>query len=151
MLKYNPNLKHIARSLRTEMTGSEQLLWSRLRRRQLQGVQFYRQKPIGTYIADFYAPKAKLVVEVDGSQHLDLEHRQYDAERDAYLKSQGLRMLRFSDMQVLQELDAVVGVILQVLVEQRGGGNPPYPPLPKGEISLYTSYISGCSHLSSRP
>ena len=70
MLKYNPNLKHIARSLRTEMTASEQMLWSRLRKKQLQSTQFYRQKPIGTYIVDFYAPKAKLVVEVDGPQHL---------------------------------------------------------------------------------
>jgi very-short-patch-repair endonuclease len=151
MLKYNPNLKHIARSLRAEMTPSELMLWSRLRKKQLCGVQFYRQKPIGAYIADFYTPKAKLVVEVDGSQHLDPEQRQNDAERDACLASEGLRILRFSNMQVLQELDVVVGVILQVLVEQRGGGNPPYPPLPKGEISLYTSYISGCSHLSSRP
>ena len=109
MLKYNPNLKHIARSLRTEMTGSEQLLWSRLRRRQLQGVQFYRQKPIGAYIVDFYAPKAKLVVEVDGSQHLGLEHGPNDAVRDAYLASEGLRVLRFSNMQVLQEIDAVAG------------------------------------------
>ena len=119
MLKYNPNLKHIARNLRAEMTARERLLWSRLRKRQLQGVQFYRQKPIGDYIVDFYAPKASLVVEVDGSQHLNSEHRQDDAERDAYLKSQGLRVLRFSNFEVSQELDAVMSVILQALVEQR--------------------------------
>ena len=97
MLEYNPNLKLIARSLRTEMTASEQMLWSRLRKKQLQSTQFYQQKPIGTYIVDFYAPKAKLVVEVAGSQHLGLEHRQNDGERDAYLASQGLRVLRFSN------------------------------------------------------
>ena len=117
MLKYNLNLKYIARSLRAEMTPSEQMLWSRLRKRQLQGVQFYRQKPIGDYIVDFYAPKASLVVEVDGSQHLNLEHRQNDAERDACLASDGLRVLHFSNMQVLQEFDVVVGIILQALVE----------------------------------
>ena len=85
MLKYNRDLKHIARRLRTEMTESEQLLWSRLRRKQLTGMQFYRQKPIGSYVVDFYAPKAKLVVEVDGSQHLDSGHVQNDAYRDACL------------------------------------------------------------------
>jgi len=131
MLKYNPNLKHIARSLRTEMTHSEQMLWSRLRKKQLQSTQFYRQKPIGDYVVDFYAPKTKLVVEVDGPQHLGLEHRQNDGERDAYLTNSGLQVLRFGDMQVLQEIDAVVDAILQALVELQGE-NPPNPPLQKG-------------------
>ncbi len=126
MLKYNPSLKHIARSLRTDMTESERLLWLRLRRKQLQDVQFYRQKPIGTYIVDFYAPKAKLVVEVDGSQHLGLEHRQNDGERDAYLASSGLQVLRFGNMQVLQEIDAVVDAILRTL-SKSSRRNPPNP------------------------
>ncbi len=65
------NLKQIARTLRAHMTESEQVLWSRLRGNQLRFIQFYRQKPIGDAIVNFYAPKAKLVVEVDGSQHLD--------------------------------------------------------------------------------
>ena len=133
MLNYNPNLKHIARSLRSEMTGSEQLLWSRLRRKQLLDVQFYRQKPIGDYVVDFYAPKSSLVVEVDGSQHLKTINIQNDAYRDACLASQGLRVLRFSNEEVSQGLDAVVGAILQALVEWRGG-NPPNPPLLKGGL-----------------
>jgi very-short-patch-repair endonuclease len=62
MLKYNPNLKQSARRLRKEMTPSERKLWARLRTRQLMDTQFYRQKPIGNYIVDFYAPKSKLVV-----------------------------------------------------------------------------------------
>ncbi len=82
---------------------------------------------------DFYAPNAKLVVEVDGSQHLSLEHRQNDEERDAYLAGCGLRMMRFSNTQVLQEINAVVVVILQALVEGRGE-NPPNPPLRKGGL-----------------
>ena len=126
MLKYNPNLKQTARRLREEMTHSEQMLWSRLRKKQLQSTQFYRQKSIGTYIADFYAPKAKLVVEVDESQHLGLEHKQNDEERDAYLTSSGLQVLRFGNMRVLQEIDAVVGAILQALV---GGVKIPPTPL----------------------
>ena len=85
MLRYNPDLKQIARKLRAEMTDSEQRLWSRLRSKQLKGVQFYRQKPIGSYIVDFYAPKAKLVIEVDGSQNLDVNLAKQDEERDGYL------------------------------------------------------------------
>ena len=64
MIKYNPKLKEEARRLRAQMTDSERALWARLRRKQVQSVQFYTQKPIGNYIVDFYAPKAKLVVEV---------------------------------------------------------------------------------------
>ena len=70
MLKYNPALKDRARQLRAHMANSELALWSRLRLKQVLGVQVYRQKPIGNYIVDFYAPRAQLVVEVDGSQHL---------------------------------------------------------------------------------
>ena len=131
MLKYNHNLKQSARRLRAEMTDSEQILWLRLRRKQLRDVQFYRQKPIGNYIVDFYAPKVKLVVEVDGSQHLETDHAQKDAQRDAYLFSQGLLVLRFNNLQVLQELGSVVEVIFRVLTD-RLGLNPPNPPFPKG-------------------
>ena len=122
MLKYNPNSKQNARRLRKEMTLSERTLWSRLRRKQLRGVQFYRQKPIGSYIVDFYVPESKLVVEVDGSQHLDSTHEPNDAERDLYLESAGLQILRFNNIQVLQELDAVVDVILRAL--EAAGENP---------------------------
>jgi very-short-patch-repair endonuclease len=96
MLRYNPNLKPLARSLRSAMTGSEQALWSRVRRKQVFGVQFYRQKPIGKHIVDFYAPRAKLVVEVDGSQHLEAEQFRGDEERDAYLAGQGLLVMRLT-------------------------------------------------------
>jgi len=131
VLKYNPALKERARNLRRQMTDSEQELWSMLRLKQILGVQFYRQKAIGNYIVDFYAPSARLVVEVDGSQHLTPNHVQRDAQRDAYLTGLGLRVLRFSNSQVLKELDAVVEVIFQTVVERRGG-NPPNPPLRKG-------------------
>jgi len=70
-------------------------LWSRLRNRQLFGIQFYRQKPIGEHIVDFFAPRAKLVVEVDGSQYLGGEHALKDRSRDRYLASFDLKVLRF--------------------------------------------------------
>ena len=111
MLTYNSNLKPLSRQLRRHMTDSEQWLWSRLRRKQILGVQFYRQKPIGNYIADFYAPKAKLVIELDGSQHFEDQHLLADKTRDIFLREQGLEVLRFDNLQVLEEFDAVLEVI----------------------------------------
>src|SRR5919106_7041752 len=108
MLRYNSQLKDRARSLRSNLTDAERCLWARLRRKQILGVQFYRQKPIGNYIADFYAPAARLIVEVDGSQHFDPPQAEYDRRRTAYLKRLGLRVLRYTDRQVLLELDSVV-------------------------------------------
>ncbi len=114
-IEYKSVLKPISRTLRVEMTEYERLLWSRLRRKQLNGVQFYRQKPIGSYIVDFYAPAVRLVVEVDGTQHQGQIHAQNDAHRDESLKSKGLRVLRFTNQQVRQELDSVVGVVVEAL------------------------------------
>ena len=66
MLKYNPQLKTRARALRSNLTDAEQRLWSRLRGKQVLGIQFYRQRPIGNFIVDFYAPTTRLVIELDG-------------------------------------------------------------------------------------
>lgn len=96
MLKYNTSLKQPARKLRSDMTDAELLLWSRLRGKQVLGVQFYRQKPLGPYIVDFHAPAAKLVVEVDGAQHFEEAGQVSDRRRDAYLETLGLRVLRFA-------------------------------------------------------
>ena len=115
MLKYNANLKYNACQLRREMTDSERALWARLRGKQILKVQFYRQKPIGGYIVDFYASQAKIVVEVDGSQHKETDQEQKDAQRDIYLKNKGLCVLRFNNLQVLQELDSVMEVIYQTV------------------------------------
>ena len=91
MLKYNPQLKTKARTLRITLTDAEQRLWERLRRKQILGVQFYRQKPIGNYIVDFYAPAARLVVEVDGSHHhFDLAQARHDKQRSIFLAQQHL-------------------------------------------------------------
>ena len=117
MFRYSPRLKGKARSLRADLTDAEQRLWARLRRKQIFGVQFYRQKPIGNYIADFYAPRARLVVEVDGSQHLERAQNEYDRRRTAYLKQLGLRVLRYTDRQVL-ELDPVVEDIFRAVEEK---------------------------------
>ena len=113
MLPYNRRLKTKARSLRP--TDAELHLWHRLRRKQILGVQFYRQKPTANYIADFYAPAAKLVVELDGAQHLEPGQSKYDAQRTRDLEQQGLKVLRFDDRQVLLQTEAVLETILRAM------------------------------------
>jgi very-short-patch-repair endonuclease len=108
MLSYNKSLKQIAGNLRRNMTDAEMLLWSKLRGKQFKGLQFYRQKIIGNYIADFYCPKSKLVIEVDGGQHYATEGREKDMRRDEYMTRAGITVLRFSDREVLGQLDAVL-------------------------------------------
>ncbi len=111
MERYNPKLKENSRSLRTGMTDAEQMLWHHLRRKQIQNVQFYRQKPLLAFIVDFYCPAAKLVIELDGSQHIETEHQAKDQARDAALAGLGLHVLRFDNRQVLLETDAVLAAI----------------------------------------
>lgn len=111
METYKRILKRPARVLRGNMTDAEQLLWQRLRRKQVHGVQFYRQKPLLTFIVDFYCPAAKLVVELDGSQHGEPEHMAKDTSRDAALADLGLKVLRFDNRQALLETDTVLDVI----------------------------------------
>jgi len=118
LLHYNSRLKNTARQLRKNMTESERRLWSRLRSKQLLGVQFYRQKPIGNYIVDFYAPKVKLVIEVDGSQHAREDHAAKDEERDDFLSHLGLWVMRFHSSDVLKKTDAVGDVIYQYMQER---------------------------------
>ena len=134
MLSYKSNLKYKARQLRKNMTESERLLWSRLRGKRLLGMQFYRQKPIGEYIVDFFAPRTKLVVEVDGSQHMEGKQAQKDDKRDKYLAAVGLKVLRFNSREVLEETDAVVEVIYHSMTERLIGEIPLDPPFPKGEV-----------------
>ncbi len=114
-IHYNNQLKPYARTLRSNQTDAEALLWSRIRRKQVNNIQFYRQRPIANYIVDFYAHAAKLVIEVDGGQHFEEEYLQRDRERDACLEKLGLRILRFDNLQVLQCIDEVIEVIFAAL------------------------------------
>ncbi|MCR4304623.1 MAG: endonuclease domain-containing protein [Gallionella sp.] len=109
-------LKQFSRALRSNMIDAELHLWQRLRNKQLCGMQFYRQKPLLSFIVDFYCPKAKLVIELDGAQHFENEHRIKDGERDAKLANIGIKVLRFDDRQALRECDAVLAVIFAEVV-----------------------------------
>jgi very-short-patch-repair endonuclease len=95
------------------MTDAERLLWSKIRGKQLKGYQFYRQRIIGNYIVDFYCPKVKLVIELDGGQHYSGEGLEKDKIRDDYLREQGLKVLRFSDRDVFENITGVVESIYE--------------------------------------
>jgi len=99
-----------ARILRKEMTKAERKLWSLLRNGRLK-VHFRRQVPFGPYILDFACLEPRIVVELDGSQHLDEKALIYDSKRDLYLKKQGFRVFRISDRDLLANSNGVVNVI----------------------------------------
>lgn len=113
MLKYNKNLKQISRALRKNMTDAEILLWSKIKGKQIKETQFYRQKPIGNYIADFYCSKAKLIIEIDGGQHCEEEGIKKDKIRDEYFESLGLKVLRFTNLDVLKNINGVLEKIYE--------------------------------------
>jgi very-short-patch-repair endonuclease len=102
-----------ARELRREMTPAEEALWERLRDRQILGLKFRRQTPIDRYIPDFCCPELRLVVEVDGEVHEADSQAEHDRNRDAYLRSLGYLVLRFSNEQVLTESRSVLRDIEQ--------------------------------------
>ncbi len=97
------------------MTDAERKLWSKIRLKQAGGFQFYTQKTIGDYIVDFYCHKANLVIEVDGSQHYNDEGTESDRKRDEYMRNIGLKVLRFSDTEVLKNVEGVFQIILENL------------------------------------
>jgi type I restriction enzyme R subunit len=99
-------LKTLARELRKDQTSAEELLWSRLRNRQLLGFKFRRQHQFGRYVADFYCREAQLVIGCDGSAHDLNEQWNHDQTRDAYMELQGLRVLQFSNKIVLTAIES---------------------------------------------
>ena len=106
-----------ARVLRKNQTDAERKLWARLRLRQVHGLKFRRQRPIGPYIVDFVCLEERLVIEVDGSQHV--QQAAQDARRDAYLTALGFKVLRSWDNHVLTETNAVMEVIEQALEDRK--------------------------------
>jgi very-short-patch-repair endonuclease len=103
-----------ARRLRVMMTDAERRLWSALRSRRLQGFKFRRQHPLGNYILDFACIEHRLVIEADGGQHAD---NKADAHRTAWLESQGWRVIRFWNNDILANTEGVLDTILRFLTE----------------------------------
>ena len=132
MLNYRYDLKPKSRSLRSNMTEAETRLWQVIRAKQILGVQFFRQRPIGPYIVDFYAPTVKLVVEVDGSQHFEPGAIEQDHQRSRFLESKGFNILRFDNLQVLNETVAVLEVIHRFIHDSQ---SPSIPLFQRGRKS----------------
>ncbi len=109
----NPKILSRAYELRHNLTETEARLWRVLRSHRVNNVHFRRQHAIGNYIVDFCAPSQKLIIELDGSQHLD--QQDYDDERTAFLESKGYRVLRFWNSDVSNNMDAVLTAILDAL------------------------------------
>ena len=105
-----------AQELRHNSTPAEIKLWARLRAHRMADVHFRPQHAIGNYIVDFCAPRRKLIIELDGSQHL--EQQEYDAERTEFLKSKGYKVLRFWNNDVMNDIDSVLNVIWDTLNEE---------------------------------
>jgi very-short-patch-repair endonuclease len=104
-----------ATTLRHTLTDSEQQLWQRLRRRQVRGLRFRRQVPIGPYIADFACLEIALIIEIDGGQHAGSE---YDRIRDAFLRKSGFRVLRYWSHDVLIRTDVVMEAIFSETLKE---------------------------------
>ncbi|MBE9047262.1 endonuclease domain-containing protein [Pleurocapsales cyanobacterium LEGE 10410] len=107
-----PKIEQAAKRLRKNLTPAEAILWTALRNKQLEGLRFRRQHPVGNFILDFYCPSRKLVVEVDGEIHKDRIN--YDRARSSKLAEYGYTVLRFSNERVMNDLSGVLAEIKRV-------------------------------------
>jgi len=120
-------LTKVARSLRKRSTDAERLLWRHLRARQLDGLKFRRQEPIGKYIVDFVCFERRVIVEVDGGGHATEKGK--DSKRDGWFRERGFKVLRFWNTDVIGNTDAVIAAI----GESCANHPPPAPPIKGGE------------------
>lgn len=116
------NLRLRRQELRRNSMSEEHLLWAQVRSKKL-GYKFYRQFSIGPYIVDFYCPAAKLIIELDGAQHLEQENKKYDSERTAFFENLGFRVIRFWNREI-QENNALVNYTLNAFLP----GNVAFAP-----------------------
>jgi very-short-patch-repair endonuclease len=113
---YNTRSKKTFRKeLRNSLTAAEAVLWQNLKGRQLLGKKFRRQIGIGRYIVDFYCPEAGLVIELDGDRHFSITIDEYEARRTKYLEEEGLRIIRFENKELYDNLEGVLETIKEAL------------------------------------
>ena len=122
----------LPRTLRRNATEAERQLWRRLRNRQL-GAKFRRQQPLGRYVLDFYCHEHALVIEVDGAHHYQDQQAEADRDRTAWLEAVGLRVLRFTNREVMTELDRVLEQVSLALDDETR--EPSLQPSPQGRGS----------------
>jgi very-short-patch-repair endonuclease len=114
--KAKPATISTAKLLRRNMTRSEELLWEKVKGKQIHGVRFRRQHPIDIFIADFYCHEARLVIEIDGEIHNDQSN--YDDGREAEIEEYNIKIIRFSNDQVIDDMDSVIMKIEKVVKER---------------------------------
>ena len=128
IIPYNPNLKEFARELRNNSTKPEIILWQKLKRKQMYGYDFHRQKPLDNYIVDFFCHELMLAIEVDGYSHQFEEVYDKDVRKTQRLKELGVTVLRFTDNEVLKEMFSVMLAIENYITEfERQEGHTPNP------------------------
>ncbi|MBI5191879.1 MAG: endonuclease domain-containing protein [Nitrospirae bacterium] len=124
-------MNNIAKTLRKRLTDTENVLWKYLRAKQLEGYKFRRQEPIGKYVVDFVCYEKQIIIEVDGGQHsIEIDK---DKERDEWFSSQGFKVLRFWNNEVLVNIEGVLEVIRENCLN-----HPPLTPPIKGGESSYS-------------
>lgn len=129
MFYYNPKLKKYAKELRNNPTDAERLLWKFLKKKQMLGYDFHRQKPIENYIVDFFCKDLLLVIEIDGSSHDEFKY-DYDQKRQREIERLGILFLRFSEYEVKTNLQNVLDTIENFINEY--GRHTPQSPLKRG-------------------
>jgi len=117
IIPYNPKLKEFARQLRNNSTRTEILIWQKLKRKQMYGYDFHRQKPIDNYILDFFCYELMLGIEIDGYSHELIEVFEKDKKKTKKMERFGITVLRFSDVQVLKEMENILRAIEQYIID----------------------------------
>ncbi|WP_282160935.1 endonuclease domain-containing protein [Ulvibacterium marinum] len=126
---YDPKLKELARQLRNNSTKSEIRLWQRLKRNQMYGYDFHRQKPIDKFIVDFFCNKLQLAIECDGYSHQIVKVWEKDVKKTKRLNEMGIQVLRFSDYQIMNDLENVLRAIEDyILAYETNDFTPPLIP-----------------------
>jgi very-short-patch-repair endonuclease len=121
------------KALRRNMPEAEIILWSKLKGKQIYGYKFRRQYSVGTYVVDFYCPKLKLAIEVDGISHLQPGSETRDNERQKYIETYGIRFLRYINTDIYENLEGVIEQIGETIQELEGKRNILNSSLEKGE------------------
>jgi very-short-patch-repair endonuclease len=117
---YNKTSEKVKRQLlRNQMPLAEQIAWERLRGKQVAGCKFRRQYSIDRFVVDFYTPELKLAIEIDGESHHGEQAQAYDVERQSFLEAKGIRFLRFTNQQIMEDLDQVIERIEKRILELR--------------------------------
>ena len=129
IIPYNQKLKEFARQLRNNSTKTEILIWQKLKRKQLYGYDFHRQKPIDNYILDFFCYELMLGIEIDGYSQELIEVFEKDTKKTKKMKQFGITVLRFSDAQVFEEMENVLRAIEQYIIDFEKVKHTPGPSL----------------------